>query len=259
MMAALFRLERESDGAIRVVRTAAALERAVAEGVLAAILHLEGAEPIDTGLDALEVFYQAGLRSLGIVHSRPNAFAHGVPIGFNRSPDTGPGLTGAGRELVHACNRLRIMIDLSHLNEKGFWEVAELSNAPLVATHSCAHALSPSTRNLTDEQIRAIGQTHGMIGLNFHTSFLRDDGAVDADTPLSVAVQHITHMVEIAGIDCIGLGSDYDYIVAPREIATVEDLPNLVEALRAAGLEGEDLEKLLYRNWIRVLKETWGG
>jgi membrane dipeptidase len=259
MMAGLFRLEAESAGAITVVRTADELERAIAGGVLAAILHLEGAEPIDPNLDALEVFYQAGMRSLGLVHSRANAFAHGVPIGFNQSPDTGPGLTEAGRELVRACNRLRILIDLSHLNEKGFWEVAALSNAPLVATHSCAHALSASTRNLTDEQIRAVGETRGMIGLNFHTSFLRAEGAVEADTPLAVAVRHITHMVDLAGIDCVGLGSDYDYIVAPREIATVADLPNLVHALRDAGFVGEALEKLLYRNWARVLRETWGA
>jgi membrane dipeptidase len=97
-----------------------------------------------------------------------------------------------------------------------------------------------------------------MIGLNFHTSFLRHDGAVDADTPLSVVIEHITHLVEIAGIDCVGMGSDYDFIVAPREIATVAQLPNLVAALQAAGFEGEDLEKLLYQNWIRVLRETWG-
>ncbi len=258
MMARLFRLEWDSGGRLKVVRTAAELKLALQTGVMAAVLHLEGAEPIDTNLDALEVFYQAGMRSLGIVHSRPNAFAHGVPIEFNRSPDTGPGLTDAGRELVKACNRLRIMVDLSHLNEKGFWEVAELSNAPLVATHSCAHALCASTRNLTDEQIRSIGESGGMIGLNFHVGFLRDDGAIDADTPLEVAVQHIAHMVNMAGIDCVGLGSDYDYIVPPKGIKTAAELSNLVEALRDAGFNGEELEKLLYRNWIRVLRETWG-
>jgi membrane dipeptidase len=256
--AALFRLEQASNGEITVVRTARELANALENGVLAAVLHFEGAEPIDTDLDGLEVFYRAGLRSLGIVHSRPNAFAHGVPIAFGRSPDTGPGLTDAGRNLVAACNRLRILIDLSHLNERDFWEVADLSNAPLVATHSCAHALSPSTRNLTDEQIRAIGNTRGMIGLNFQVSFLRADGALDADTPLDVPVRHISHMVSLAGIDCVGLGSDYDFIVAPREIATAAQLPNLVAALRNAGFDGEDLEKLLYKNWVRVLRDTWG-
>ncbi len=257
-VADLFRLERASNGQIALVRTAAELERAIETGVLAAVLHFEGAEAIDRGLDALEVFYRAGLRSLGIVHSRPNIFGHGVPFGFPGSPNTGPGLTEAGRNLVTACNRLRIMIDLSHLNERGFWEVAELSDAPLVATHSCAHSICPATRNLTDAQLGAIGETSGMIGLNFHVGFLREDGAIDTATPLEVLVRHIDHMVEIAGIDCVGLGSDFDYIAALRDLASAAHLPRLVEALRAGGYDGDDLDKVLYRNWIRVLRATWG-
>ena len=105
------------------------------------MLHLEGAEPIGTGLDELEVLHAAGLRSLGLVWSRRNAFATGVPFGFPGSPDQGPGLTDAGRALVRACGELGIVIDVSHLNERGFWEVAELSAAPLVASHSGAHVL----------------------------------------------------------------------------------------------------------------------
>ena len=112
-------------------------------GNLAAVLHIEGAEAIDPELEALEVFYAAGLRSLGPVWSRPNVFGHGVPFRFPSSPDTGPGLTDAGKELVRACNRLRIMLDLTHLNEAGFWDVAALTDAPLVATHSNVHALCP--------------------------------------------------------------------------------------------------------------------
>ena len=153
LTASLFRLEARSEGQLKVVRTVDELITCLRNDIHAAILHFEGAEAIDTDLDALEVFYQAGLRSLGLVWSRPNAFAHGVPFAFPRSPDTGPGLTDAGRELVRACNRLGIMIDLSHLNEQGFWDVARLSDAPLVATHSNVHALTPSTRNLTDDQL----------------------------------------------------------------------------------------------------------
>ena len=100
--------------------------------------------------------YRPGLRSLGPVWSRPNIFGHGVPFAWPRSPDTGPGLTPAGRDLIKACNKLRVMIDLSHLNEQGFWDVARLSSAPLVATHTCVHAICPSTRNLTDRQLDAI-------------------------------------------------------------------------------------------------------
>ena len=161
--ASLFRIEAASDGQLKVVRTADELAACLREGVIAAILHFEGAEAIDPQLDALEVFYQAGLRSLGLVWSRPNAFGHGVPFAFPRTPDTGPGLTDAGKELVRACNRLGIMIDLSHLNEQGFWDVARLSEAPLVATHSNAHALCRSTRNLTDRQLDAIRESDGMV------------------------------------------------------------------------------------------------
>lgn len=254
----LFRLEEESRGRLKVVRNVAELRTCLDTGVMAAILHFEGAEMIDPQLNSLEVFYRAGLRSLGPAWSRRNAFGEGVPFAFPSSPDTGPGLTPRGKDLIRRCNELGIMIDLSHLNEKGFWEIAELSNAPLVASHSCAHALCASTRNLTDRQIEAIGESGGMIGLNFQVSFLREDGEVNADTPLEVPVRHIQHMVEIAGIDCVGLGSDYDYIVAPKAIKTAAELPNLVEALRDAGFNGKDLEKLLYKNWIRVLQETWG-
>jgi membrane dipeptidase len=130
----------------------------------------------------LDLLYAAGLRSLGIVWSRPNAFGHGVPFKFPSSPDTGPGLTEAGRELVRACNERRILIDLSHLNEKGFWDVAGLSTAPLVATHSNAHSVCPHARNLTDRQLDAIRESGGMVGLNFATAFLRPDGSMNADT-----------------------------------------------------------------------------
>ena len=128
-------------------------------GSLAAVLHIEGAEAIDPELDALEVLHAAGLRSLGPVWSRPNLFGHGVPFRFPSSPDTGPGLTDAGKALVRACNELRLMLDLSHLNEAGFWDVAALSQAPLVASHSNAHALCPCSRNLTDKQLDAIRAT----------------------------------------------------------------------------------------------------
>jgi len=116
MVALLFRLERQSQGQLQVVRSVADLEHCLQTGVHAAILHFEGAEAIDPDLNALEVFYKAGLRSLGPVWSRPNIFAHGVPFQFPVSPDTGPGLTDLGKELVKACNRLGIMLDLSHLN-----------------------------------------------------------------------------------------------------------------------------------------------
>jgi len=257
MMASLFKIEHESDGQVRVVRTIEDLTTCLHEDIFAAILHFEGAEAIDPELDALEIFYQAGLRSLGIVWSRPNAFAHGVPFGFPRSPDTGPGLTVAGRELVRVSNRLGIMLDLSHLNEQGFWDVAKLSDAPLVATHSNAHTLCPTSRNLTDKQLDAIKESQGIVGLNFAVTDLRDDGWNDADTPLEVMIRHIDYLVERLGIDCVGFGTDFDGATIPQEIGDASGLPNLVNALRESGYDDRALRKLAYENWVRVLSKTW--
>jgi membrane dipeptidase len=259
MMALLFRLEEESRGQVKVVRTADELAACLRDGVFAALLHFEGAEAIDPELDALEVFYRAGLRSIGPVWSRPNAFAHGVPFKFPHSPDTGPGLTDAGKELVRACNRLGIMLDLSHMNERGFWDVAELSDAPLVATHSNAHALCPVTRNLTDKQLDAVKESDGMVGLNFACGFLREDGTNDADTPIETMVRHIDYLVEHVGIDRVGLGSDFDGATIPREIGDAAGLPKLMDALRARGYDDAALRKLAHENWIRILRKTWKG
>ncbi len=257
LMALLFRLEEESQGQVKVVRSADEIRTCLREGVLAAILHFEGAEAIDPELDALEVFYRAGLRSLGIVWSRPNIFGHGVPFRYPHSPDTGPGLTDAGKRLVQACNRLGILIDLSHLNERGFWDVAALSDAPLVATHSNVHALTPRTRNLTDKQLDAIKASEGMVGLNFSVPDTRADGAPNADMPLSDMIRHIDYMVERMGIDYVGFGSDFDGTLISREIQDVTGLPKLLAALRDHGYDDAALRKITHENWLRVLGKTW--
>src|SRR5579859_4140558 len=256
--ASLFRLEDESKGQVKVVRTVDELVHCLHAGILAAILHFEGAEAIDLELDALEVFYRAGLRSLGIVWSRPNIFGHGVPFKFPHSPDTGPGLTDVGKQLVRACNRLGVMLDLAHLNEQGFWDVARLSDGPLVVTHTAAHALCPSTRNLTDRQLEAIKTSAGMVGLIFEAANLREDGDKNPETSLEVVVRHFDYLVEHVGIDCVGFGSDFDGgIVPPRELSDVSGLPNLLAALRAHSYNDAALRKLTHENWLRVLRNTW--
>jgi membrane dipeptidase len=257
IMAVLFRMERVSDGALRVVRSIDELVGALRHDVMASILHFEGAEAIDPHLGALETFYNAGLRSLGIVWSRPNAFAEGVPFAFPRSPDTGPGLTDAGCALVRACNELGIMIDLSHINEQGFRDVAKLSNAPLVATHSNAHALCPSTRNLTDWQLDAIRDSGGIVGLNFGVCFLRDDGGDDPEVPIEVMAQQIDYLVDRMGIAHVGFGSDFDGVTIPLEMGDVAGMPKLIGALRARGYDDEALRMIAHENWVRVLSETW--
>ena len=257
MMANLFKLEAESGGQVKVVRAVEELEYCLANDIHAAILHIEGAESIDANLDTLEVFYRAGLRSVGLVWSRPNIFAQGVPFKFPHSPDTGPGLTADGRELVRACNRLGIMLDLSHLNERGFFDVAALSDAPLVATHSNVHAICPSTRNLTDKQLDAIRESQGLVGLNFAVYDLLEDSQKDPDTSLDVLVRHIDYLVERIGIDCIVLGSDFDGTIIPGAIGDAAGLPHVVDALRLHGYDDAALRKIAYENWLRVLRKTW--
>ncbi|MHB2263970.1 dipeptidase [Aliihoeflea sp. PC F10.4] len=258
MAALLFRIEAASSGRVKVCRTAAEIAATADAANLAAVLHIEGAEAIDADFNALDVLYQAGLRSLGPVWSRTNIFGHGVPFRFPATPDTGPGLTDLGRELVRRCNALGIAFDLSHITQKGFWDTAELSNAPLIASHSNAHAVTPHARNLTDEQLRAIGQTKGIAGLNYATAFLRPDGQMRADTPFEMMLRHIDHMVETAGIDSVGLGSDFDGAMVPRELGNAAGLPRLVDAMRAHGYAAEEVDKICFGNWLRVLGQTWG-
>ncbi len=222
-----------------------------------AIVHFEGAEPIAPDLSDLEDWYGRGLRSVGIVWSRPNAFGEGVPFRFPSTPDTGGGLTGPGRDLVHACNLRGILVDLSHLNEAGFWDVAEVSQAPLVATHSNAHALCASSRNLTDRQLDAIGESGGVVGINFGLMFLREDGDYVPATPLEVIVRHIDYVASRLGIEHVAFGSDFDGAGIPEALGGIEGLPRLVEALRAAGHDDASLAKISYENWLRVVGESW--
>ena len=257
MMANLFRLEAESEGQVKVVHTVEEVEYCLAHDIHIAIMHMEGAEGIDANLDTLEVFYRVGLRSLGLVWSRPNIFAQGVPFKFPHSPDTGPGLTGAGRELVRGCNRLGIMLDLSHLNEQGFWDVAALSDAPLVATHSNVHAICPSTRNLTDRQLDAIRESEGLVGLNFAVYDLREDSRKEPDTSLDIMVRHIDYLVERLGIDGVALGSDFDGTLIPSAIGDAAGLPKLVDVLRLHGYDDAALRKIAFENWLRILRKTW--
>jgi membrane dipeptidase len=257
MISLLLRIEAESQGRVRICSRVSAIEQCMKDRVLAAVLHMEGAEAIDANFELLDVLYAAGLRSLGPVWSRPNAFGEGVPFLCPSSPDTGPGLTDLGKELVRRCNQLRILVDLSHINERGFWDVAAISDAPLVATHSNAHALSPHSRNLTDKQLAAIRDTGGLVGVNFATTFLRPDGARDGDAPVDLVLDHIEYMIAHVGEDGVGLGSDFDGARMPSEIGTAAGLQTVVEAMRTRGFGEPLIEKVCFRNWLRVLDAIW--
>jgi membrane dipeptidase len=249
-------MERASP--LKVVKTASDIRDCIAQGTIAAIMHMEGAEAIDEGLDALHVWHAAGLRSLGPVWSRPTVFGHGVPFVFPSVPDTGDGLTDAGRRLVRECNTLRIMLDMSHLNEMGFRDVAAITDAPIVATHSNAHAICPTSRNLTDGQLDMIRETDGMVGINFATVFLNPDGRKSSPTGLDPLLRHLDYLIGKLGEDRVGFGSDFDGATIPKEIGSAAGLQGLLDVIAARGFGRELVEKIAHRNWLRVLERTWG-
>jgi membrane dipeptidase len=250
----LIALERA--GHVRLGHRIAELDAAISDdGPPVAVLHLEGAEAIDPPLEALDLWYAAGLRSLGPVWSRPNVFAHGVQFVSPSSPDIGPGLTEAGRALARRCAELGILVDLSHLNEAGFWDVAHLDLGPLVASHSGVHALSAASRNLTDSQLDAIRASHGLVGVVFVSAFLRPDFADDPGTPLSFIVEHARYVAERIGVEHVALGSDFDG--GTLALGDAACIPELLDALAEAGFTTGELQAIAWKNWRRVLAAWW--
>lgn len=253
--AALKALERTRT--LDIVTSAASIRDSIAAGRIAAIMHMEGAEAI-LDSDALYLWHAMGLRSLGPVWSRPTAYGNGVPFAFPSSPDTGNGLTDAGLRLVRDCNALRIMLDLSHLNEAGFDDVARFSDAPLVASHSCVHAICESSRNLTDRQLQVIADSHGLVGLNYASSFLRPDGRRLPLENLDVMLRHLDHLLGILGEDGVALGSDFDGALMPRDLGDAAAVPALLQAMRSHGYGEALINKIACQNWISLLERTWG-
>ena len=251
-------LALERGGHVRIARGSTTwTPRMRDDGPPLAVLHLEGAEAIDPSLEALDLWYAAGLRSLGPVWSRPNAFAHGVPFISPSTPDTGPGLTAAGRGLVRRCAELGILVDLSHLNEAGFWDVARAELGPLVATHSAAHALCATSRNLTDDQLDAVGASGGLVGIVFACPFLRSDFADDADTPVELIATHAAYVAERIGVAHVALGSDFDGATIPAPLGDAAGIPRLLDALAQVGFSRSEIAAIAWQNWRRVLAAWW--
>lgn len=251
-------MARASGGAFRACTTVTGIEAARKDGAIAGVLHMEGAEAIGADLDALHLFHDMGLRSLGPVWSRPTLFGHGVPFRYPSGPDTGPGLTPAGMDLIRECNALRIVVDLSHLNGAGFNDVARISDAPLIATHSNAHSVTPSSRNLTDRQLAVIRDSGGLVGLNFATCFLRPDGRPGGDCGWDPMLRHLDHLITRLGEDHVGFGSDFDGAAVPDVLCDAAGLPGFIAALHGHGFDTGLVQKLAWDNWMAVLGRTWG-
>jgi membrane dipeptidase len=253
-------LAMEREGEIRVARRIADIDYAAAnmDAPPAAVMHFEGAEAIDTALEALYTYHAAGLRSLGLAWSRPNAFAHGVPFLFPSLPDTGPGLTEFGIRLARHCAELGILIDLAHLNEAGFWDTAGLELGPLVVSHAGAHRIAPCSRNVTDQQLDAIASTGGLIGVVFACPFLRSDFEDDAEsTPLTTIVQHVRYVADRIGVDHVAFGSDFDGATIPAALGGADGYPKLIDALRDDGFSETEVQAIAWDNWRRVLDAWW--
>ena len=217
-------------------------------------MHIEGAECIDENFYNLEALYRSGLRSIGPVWSRPTIFGEGVPFSFPSSPDIGGGLTNLGIELIKHCNDLNIIVDTSHLNEKGFWDVAKNSIHPLIATHSNSHAICPHTRNLTDRQLDAIKDTKGMVGVNFAPAFLRKDGKMLSDTNIQLIADHFKYLIDYLGEDHVGFGSDFDGAMMPKDLRSVLGMSKLTQLLVDQGFNDNLMHKIYHQNWLEIIK-----
>jgi len=224
---------------------------------IGAVPHIEGAAAIRSDLRNLSSLYDRGLRSVGIVWSRPNQFGHGVPFIHDHSPDTGPGLTEDGISLVSRCGEFGIVIDCAHLNERGFWDVYDTTPHPMVVSHAGAHSVCPATRNLTDEQLTAIAETDGIVGITLSVAHIRPDGRNDVETPIDVFCDHISYVVDHIGIDHVGIGSDFDGATIPNTVGDVTGLKPIFAALRERGYTAEELAAIAQTNWRRVIASTW--
>ncbi len=252
MVDRLRKIVEQSEGQVRLVENVDDIEKSRQEGSFGAVLHYEGAEAIDPEFTILRLSYALGLRSIGLTWSRSNIFCEGVGE-QNRER----GLTYLGKELVRRCNQIGILVDVSHLNVAGFWDVLETSSVPIVASHSNARAICNHERNLYDDQIRALARNGGLMGINFARQFLVEGAKEASDVSLDQMVDHVDHIVNLVGIDHVALGSDYDGAGMPEALYDAAQTPVLIQALRDRGYDDESIQKFGRDNWLRVLKQVW--
>ena len=250
-------LQARSNGQIQICTSVAQIKACQQNQQLAIVLHLEGAEFLAIEPDLLDVFYEAGLRSIGPLWNRKSLFGDGLNASFPHSPDTGSGLTREGKELILACRDKHMLIDVSHMNERAFWDTLEIADQPIVATHSNAHALCAQARNLTDRQLAAIKQNGGMVGVNFDVAFLRADGQRDTQTSLDVIVDHLAYLIDHLGEDHVGFGSDFDGCLLPDDLSDISQISKLIEQMQQRHFSDALIEKITSKNWFRVLGKIW--
>lgn len=226
--------------------TVDAIEQAVKAGRVAAVLSVENGSALDGDLANLDRLHARGVRILSLTWNRSNDLADGA------IEETHGGLTPLGRRVLARMRELRMVVDVSHLSEKAFWDVLEATAGPIIATHSNAAGLTPHPRNLTDRQLRALAARDGVVGVNFYPTFT--GGAT-----IGHVLAHVDYLVKIAGVNHVALGSDFDGF--SDTVAGLEDvsrLPALTSGLVARGYSAEDIRKVLGGNALRVFRTVWG-
>ncbi len=212
------------------------------------LLHVEGGEILGESLEMVDIIYRLGVRSLGLTWNERNAIADGVG-----ELDSQGGLSNFGKRVIKRMNSLGIIVDVSHINEAGFWDVIQCSDKPIIASHSCARSLCDHCRNLRDDQLKAISECNGVVGVNFCQDFLCENGQANIDD----VVRHICHIAEIAGVDAVGFGSDYDGIPSPPSgLDDVSKFPYLIDKLIQRGFSSSDIQKICHRNFVRVIQDV---
>ena len=232
------------------VKTADDLSRFGQDEKIGFLTLVEGADPIES-VEKLDEFYDRGVRIIGLAWNDKNQYASGN--------DTEDGLSEEGIKLVQRMNDLGITLDLSHLNEKGFWEAIELTNLIPIATHSNARALTDSPRNLRDEQLKAISDRGGVIGIVLYNYFLKIG---DKKPTLEEVFAHTDYMINLCGEDHVGIGSDMDGARIedfPEGLKTIADLPKIAEFFLKKGYPEQRVEKIMSGNFLRVLNSNLGN
>lgn len=241
----LFHLELSANkDVIELALHAGDIRRITGAGKIAALLSVEGGESLAGDISMLRILYHLGVRSLTLTWNGRNELGDGVGEG-----EAGGGLSLFGRAVVREMNSLGMLIDVSHLNEKGFWDVAETSNQPFAATHANCRSICNHRRNLNDDQLEYLAKSGGVLGLTFVPDF------IDENNPgLENLIRHIDYIASRFGIDCIGLGSDFDGMEGfARGLEDVTCLPNLAEALLKRGYSHDNIAGIMGGNWMRLL------
>lgn len=252
MSSALYReLEKHSD-IIAFAGNAADLEANNKAGKMSAFLTIEDGRSVEGSFEKLQGYYDLGVRLISLTWNYANCF--GSPNSLDAEVMK-TGLTQFGKESIEWMNEKGIIIDVSHLSDGGFFDVAALSKKPFVASHSNCRALSGHQRNLTDEMIPLLAKAGGVSGINFAPAFLAED-ITSKDSLVSDMVRHIKHFVKLGGIECVGMGSDFDGIGGNLEVKDASMMPMIFEALRKEGFSEGQIEKIAYTNVLRVIKDT---